>query len=168
MHTIDRLLEEIYAGQERMSGDEIHRRAVAAELPSEAISILDGLPGGEYTQDEAAAALAQLERDTSGRPGPQVDDPRVDGPEGGVPASQLSDEDVDRELAQLHRTREEAFRHGSDQALNRHTERTVELEAEYLRRFPERDVDPTRLREGARARGGAASIEDTGASAPTG
>jgi hypothetical protein len=149
MRTIDRLLDELYAGQERMSRDAIHRRAVAADLPSEAISVLDGLPEGEYTQDEAAAALAQLEHDPPGRPA-SGDGPV--GPEDGVPASELPDDDLDRELAQLHRTRDGTFRRGSEQALDRHTTRTAELEAEYLRRFPEREVDPHRLREGARER----------------
>jgi hypothetical protein len=142
MRPIDRLLDELYAGNERMSRAEIHRRAVAAELPPEAISVLDALPEGEYTLDEAGAALAQLEHRSSA----------TTGAEDGVPASELSDEDLDRELAQLHRTRDETFRRGSDQALKRHTSRTAELEAEYLRRFPDRDVDPTRLREGARER----------------
>jgi len=141
MRTIDRLLDDLYVGQERMSRDEIHRRAVAAELPPEAISVLDALPEGEYSQDEATAALAQLE------PGPA--EPASDAGEG-VPASELSDADLDRELAQLHRTRDETFHGGSDQALDRHTTRTGELEAEYLRRFPDREIDPQRLRDGAR------------------
>jgi hypothetical protein len=148
MRPIDRLLDELYAGNERMSRDEIHRRAVSAELPPEAISVLDALPEGEYTLEEAAAALAQLEHRSSG----------PTGPEDGVPASELADDDLDRELAQLHRTREETFRRGSDQALERHTSRTAELEAEYLQRFPDREVDPTRLREGARQRSAEAPL----------
>jgi hypothetical protein len=70
----------------------------------------------------------------------------------GIPADQLSDEDLFRELWDMHRTRNEALRHGSDQALVHHDERMAELEAEYLRRFPGREIDPQRLREGARAR----------------
>ncbi|HEX6872089.1 MAG TPA: DUF6158 family protein [Micromonosporaceae bacterium] len=70
----------------------------------------------------------------------------------GVPGVALSDGDLDRELAQLHRTRHDTFRHGSEQALQRHSERMAELEAEYLRRFPEREVEAARLREGARQR----------------
>ncbi|TMR16083.1 hypothetical protein ETD85_55640 [Nonomuraea zeae] len=70
----------------------------------------------------------------------------------GIDPAQLSDEDVVRELRQLHTTRSDAFFHGSDDALARHTSRTNELEAEYLRRFPDREVDPFRLREGARER----------------
>ncbi|NHC14144.1 DUF6158 family protein [Motilibacter deserti] len=70
----------------------------------------------------------------------------------GVPADQLDEQDLLRELAHLHETRTETLRHGSDDALEAHTERTQALEAEYLRRHPEREVDPARLRSGARAR----------------
>ncbi|MGI5270526.1 DUF6158 family protein [Nonomuraea sp. CA-218870] len=70
----------------------------------------------------------------------------------GIDPAQLSDEDLLRELRQLHTTRTDAFLHGSDDALARHTSRTNELESEYLRRYPQREVDPNRLREGARAR----------------
>ena len=66
----------------------------------------------------------------------------------GVPASDLSEEVLERELHHLHETRNETFRHGSDDALAAHTQRTSELEAEYLRRHPARDVDPRRLRDG--------------------
>jgi hypothetical protein len=70
----------------------------------------------------------------------------------GIAAQDLSDEDLLRELSQLHGTRHDTFRHGSDDALVRHTERTGELESEYLRRFPDREVDAQRLRSGARER----------------
>ncbi|MEO3871327.1 DUF6158 family protein [Nonomuraea sp. B12E4] len=70
----------------------------------------------------------------------------------GIDPAQLSDEDVVRELRQLHATRSDTFFHGSDDALENHTVRTNELEAEYLRRHPEREIDPCRLREGARRR----------------
>ena len=70
----------------------------------------------------------------------------------GIPAQELPDEDLLRELEALHRTRNNTLRHGSDDALQRHTERTQELEADYLRRFPQREVDPHRLRSGARER----------------
>ena len=53
----------------------------------------------------------------------------------------------------LHDTRHDTFLHGGPDALERHTTRTAELEYEYLRRHPEREVDPNRLRSGARARG---------------
>jgi len=66
----------------------------------------------------------------------------------GVPAGALSDEDLSRELGHLHETRDDTFRHGSPQALEHHDARTAELEAEFLRRFPDRSVDPRRLRTG--------------------
>ena len=69
-----------------------------------------------------------------------------------VPGVDLSEEDLLRELAHLHETRHTTLRHGSDDALAAHTRRTDQLETEYLRRHPEREVDPERLREGARAR----------------
>ena len=72
--------------------------------------------------------------------------------EHGVPPSQLSEEDLRRELQHVHETRHTTFLHGSQDALEVHTWRTFELEAEYLRRFPEREVDPDRLRAGARLR----------------
>lgn len=70
----------------------------------------------------------------------------------GIPATELSDDDVLREMAHLHETRNTTLRHGSSDALAHHTRRTAELEQEYLRRFPDREVDPERLRAGARAR----------------
>jgi hypothetical protein len=70
----------------------------------------------------------------------------------GVPASALADSDLLRELASVHRTRHTTLRHGSDPALVNHDQRTEELEREYLRRFPDREIDPERLAEGARAR----------------
>ena len=70
----------------------------------------------------------------------------------GVPPSKLSEQDLRRELEHVHSTRHETFLHGSHDALDAHTWRTAELEAEYLRRFPAREVDPERLRSGARLR----------------
>jgi hypothetical protein len=72
----------------------------------------------------------------------------------GIPASELDEEDLDRELAHLHETRHDVFLHGSVQALRHHTQRTDDLEREYLHRHPEREVDPERLRSGARTRSG--------------
>jgi hypothetical protein len=65
----------------------------------------------------------------------------------GVEPPALSTDDLLRELARLHGTRHETFRHGSDDALAHHDRRTAELEREYLRRFPAREVDPQRVRE---------------------
>jgi uncharacterized protein DUF6158 len=73
----------------------------------------------------------------------------------GVPASDLSDEDLERELRHLYETREETFFDGSASALRTHTDRMLELEHEYAARFPrETEPDPGRTRSGARARSG--------------
>ncbi|WP_067174426.1 DUF6158 family protein [Microtetraspora niveoalba] len=70
----------------------------------------------------------------------------------GVDPRDLDDDDLFREMRHLHETRTDTLLHGSDDALERHTSRTRELEEEYLKRYPERDVDPERLRSGARQR----------------
>ncbi|MFC7643761.1 DUF6158 family protein [Streptosporangium lutulentum] len=70
----------------------------------------------------------------------------------GIDPKDLSEDDLFRELRQLHATRTETLMHGSDEALANHTTRSEELEQEYLRRNPERNIDPERLREGARRR----------------
>ncbi|MFI0351719.1 DUF6158 family protein [Actinomadura sp. 9N407] len=70
----------------------------------------------------------------------------------GVEPQVLSDEDLIRELRHLGETRLDALRHASDQALDEHTHRTRQLETEYLRRNPGREIDPERMRAGARAR----------------
>jgi hypothetical protein len=141
MPTIDELLDEIFGGQERVSRDEIQRRAVSARLAAEDLTALDGLPEGEYTQDEAADALGH------GLTGADLA-PLTEG----IAPEDLTEDDLLRELASLHRTRHETFLHSSPQALWRHTERTAELEAEYVRRHPEREIQPARLRSGARER----------------
>ncbi len=65
----------------------------------------------------------------------------------GIEPAVLSNEDLLRELRSLHETRHDTFRHGADDALANHDRRTAELEREYLRRFPDREVDPQRLRD---------------------
>ncbi len=70
----------------------------------------------------------------------------------GVDPEDLSEQALLRELEHLHETRSDALFHGPTDAFARHTTRTRELEDEYMRRHPERDVDPARLRSGARAR----------------
>lgn len=70
----------------------------------------------------------------------------------GVDPASLADDDLERELATLHRMRHETFLHGGWAALDTHTGRTLALETEYLRRHPEREVDDQRTRDGARAR----------------
>jgi len=167
MPTIDDLLEEVYSRQERLTRDEIQRRAVAADLSADDLTTIDALPEGEYTQDEVVEAIGQrgafpgaASRDALDDGGVLDDeavldpvdlDPEADVDEG-VPPDQLTDDDLVRELASLHRTRHETFLHASAQALQHHSERSTALELEYLRRRPGRDVDPDRLRAGARER----------------
>ena len=67
----------------------------------------------------------------------------------GIDPTELSDEDLIREMQSLHRTRLETLRHAADTALANHLRRTAELETEYLARYPGREVDPSRLRGGA-------------------
>ena len=57
MRSLDSLIDQVYGGQERLTRDEIYRRAVVAEMPAETLSALDALPEGEYAYDEVAAAL---------------------------------------------------------------------------------------------------------------
>ena len=64
----------------------------------------------------------------------------------GIDPAALSDEELMRELSRVHSTRNDTLRHGSEAALDNHTRRTDELEAEYLKRFPRREIDPSRLR----------------------
>src|SRR5436190_13441888 len=105
MPTIEGLLDEVFAGQERVSRDEIQRRAVAADLPPEDLTALDALPEGEYSYEEASDAIRQRAPDTM----PAEPD------EEGIPAGDLDEEALLRELASLHRTRHETFLHGSTQ-----------------------------------------------------
>ena len=77
----------------------------------------------------------------------------------GVPADQLSDEALERELEHLHTTRHDTFLHGGEDALALHSRRTAELEGDYLRRNPDRVVDARRTRHGSREAAG----QDVGA-----
>jgi hypothetical protein len=133
MQSIQALLEKLFAGHERLSRDEIHRHAVAADLPAEAVTVLDTLPEGEYAHDELLAVI------------PQWTEVRLAEPAGVAP-DELAEEDLFRELAQLYQTRFDALRHGSRQALEHHSQRMSGLELEYLRRHPDREVDENRLR----------------------
>jgi hypothetical protein len=54
------LIDELYTAQERIDRDEIYRRAVVADLPSEDMAVLDRLPEGEYAEDELNEAIAQI------------------------------------------------------------------------------------------------------------
>jgi hypothetical protein len=63
-----------------------------------------------------------------------------------VPASDLSVAELLAEMASLHRTRHDTLRYASAGAVRTHLTRTAELEREYLRRFPDREVDQSRTR----------------------
>jgi uncharacterized protein DUF6158 len=73
----------------------------------------------------------------------------------GLDPRQLEDTELERELRYLYATREETFFHGSRQALLNHTERMLQVEREYARRFPERTkADALRTRKGSRIQAG--------------
>jgi hypothetical protein len=56
----------------------------------------------------------------------------------GRPARELSDEDLERQGKQAHETRNWVFLHGTAAQFATHTARMLELEQEYLRRYPKR------------------------------
>lgn len=62
------------------------------------------------------------------------------------PTGDLADDDVFRELEQLHEKRLDTLRHGSDSALENSTRRITELEDEYRHRYPQREVEGRRVR----------------------
>nr|WP_307804750.1 DUF6158 family protein [Streptomyces sp. VRA16 Mangrove soil] len=70
----------------------------------------------------------------------------------GVDPERLDEPHLMAELESLHRTRHDTLLHGSVDALRNHTSRTALLEAEYLRRHPERVAAQGRTRAGARRR----------------
>jgi hypothetical protein len=63
-----------------------------------------------------------------------------------APLTELADGVLFDELGHLYETRLDTLRHGSDDALQNHTQRMQALEEEYLHRRPQREVDPDRLR----------------------
>lgn len=54
---LDALIDDLYAGQERITQAEIQRRAVAAEVPADLLIRISALPEGEYAADEVADLL---------------------------------------------------------------------------------------------------------------
>jgi hypothetical protein len=76
----------------------------------------------------------------------------------GVPAAELSDEELESQGTQAHATRNWVFLHGSAEQFARHTSRMLELEREYLRRHPKRTWQGTG--------GAAAGTEATAATDP--
>ena len=72
----------------------------------------------------------------------------------GVPARELSDEELERQGVSAHATRHWVFLHGTAEQFRTHTERMLELEQEYLRRHPQRTW------QGAGGDGGSPSRDD--------
>ena len=73
----------------------------------------------------------------------------------GVPARELSDPDLKRQMRYMWKTREATILHGGQQAIATHTHRMIELELEFIYRFPkETEASPSRTRRGSRARSG--------------
>lgn len=69
----------------------------------------------------------------------------------GVPPAELDDATLERELRRLHETRSDTFFNGTEDALEVHTRRMRELEAEFLRRSPDLVApDPARVRAESR------------------
>jgi hypothetical protein len=56
----------------------------------------------------------------------------------GVPARELSDEELERQGVHAHAMRHWVFLHGTAEQFAHHTARMLELEREYLRRYPKR------------------------------
>lgn len=56
----------------------------------------------------------------------------------GVPAHELTDEELERQGVHAHATRHWVFLHGTAEQFRTHTHRMLELEGEYLRRHPQR------------------------------
>ncbi|GAA0652932.1 DUF6158 family protein [Streptomyces thermocarboxydovorans] len=79
----------------------------------------------------------------------------------GVDPSHLNDQQLMKELENIHRTRHDTLLYGSNDALRTHNERMAQLEGEYLRRNPDRLVAASRTREGARERDCADSATPT-------
>jgi hypothetical protein len=76
-------------------------------------------------------------------------------PHNGIAPEQLTDDTLRRELEHLHETRHQTVLDGSESALEMHTARMLQLEKEFLRRFPaEAAPDPMRTRAGSRERCG--------------
>jgi hypothetical protein len=68
----------------------------------------------------------------------------------GRPAAELSDEELETQGKQLHDSRNWVFLHGTEAQFETHTKRMLELEQEYLRRFPKRTWQGSAGAEGLR------------------
>ena len=67
----------------------------------------------------------------------------------GIPAGELSDEELESQGKQLHETRNWMFLHGTAAQFETHTKRMLELEQEYLARHPKRTWQRSGGAEGA-------------------
>lgn len=73
----------------------------------------------------------------------------------GVPPAELGNDELRSEMTHLHDTRHDTVLGGSEDALQTHTRRMLELEEEFLRRFPDEAApDPRRTRAGSRDEAG--------------
>lgn len=75
----------------------------------------------------------------------------------GRPARELTDAELEQQGTHAHATRNWVFLHGTAEQYERHTERMLELEQEYLRRHPKRTwqgagSDPQQVDEATRLR----------------
>lgn len=111
----------------------------------------DSVRYGDYSPASAGTAFEPTaEPRRAGWDGDHVRDAGMAEPDDdlGIDPTELTDEDLLREMQSLHRTRLHTLRHAPDTALATHLRRTAELETEYLTRYPGREVDPGRLRDG--------------------
>jgi hypothetical protein len=60
---LEQLLDEVFVADERVTRDEIVRRATAAGLSALTLSQLDVLPEGEYGRDEVVESVRLLATD---------------------------------------------------------------------------------------------------------
>ncbi|MGW0144146.1 DUF6158 family protein [Streptomyces sp. NPDC003333] len=86
----------------------------------------------------------------------------------GVDPGRLDDQQLMKELENIHRTRHDTLLYGSNDALRAHNERMAQLEGEYLRRNPGRLVAAGRTREGARDRDAAGGSPEASGAAGSG
>ncbi|SDX91080.1 hypothetical protein SAMN05444365_10136 [Micromonospora pattaloongensis] len=56
-HELNTLLNGVYVGRDRVTQADIHRAAVAADLPADLMTRIGAMPEGEYALDEAAEVL---------------------------------------------------------------------------------------------------------------
>jgi hypothetical protein len=60
LQLLDAYLDDAFLSTERLSSGDLQRGAIAADLPATAMTRIDALPEGEYSQDEASEALRVL------------------------------------------------------------------------------------------------------------